>query len=364
MARGGGAGEPPEGGPDGGGEDEYRAVVFDESFVRAARLQEFSAQERVDDHSPAVRTLAPRPEPERPPARTPLSRQALTLIVLVALAFGAAVFMGTRQPSPGAPSVRAGALRTTIVPLAPTGPVPGGRPAELLAAGPARAYRAGEAGLPLPPSRRTAHFTDGQVLSALFTAKDFVARSSLDASDVSGADPNPPVRALVDPDQLAQFDRSLGRPAADGRHAATGWLIRLDPRHSVLADPEIRVRGGFAVRESSADALEVTSDHTFVYTLRPAGDPDPTHASLFTVRRTLHFRFDRRDLREHRAELMTSELRAGPLSCADDASGRLRPLLAGQRAPARGPAATDPYARGPEPAALCGTLATPEGRQG
>ena len=36
----------------GGGEDEYRSVVFDESFVRAARLQEFSAQERMDDHAP------------------------------------------------------------------------------------------------------------------------------------------------------------------------------------------------------------------------------------------------------------------------------------------------------------------------
>ena len=51
-----------------GGEDEYRSVVFDESFVRAARLQEFSAQERIADHAPAVRRrppTAPRPRPGR-----------------------------------------------------------------------------------------------------------------------------------------------------------------------------------------------------------------------------------------------------------------------------------------------------------
>ena len=67
-----GRGDPPEGTPEGapgGGEDEYRSVVFDESFVRAARLQEFSAQERMADHARAVRS--------RPPAaRAGASRQA------------------------------------------------------------------------------------------------------------------------------------------------------------------------------------------------------------------------------------------------------------------------------------------------
>lgn len=53
-----GRGEPPEGPPDNtGGEDEYRSLVFDESFVRAARLQEFSAQERMGMHARAVRSL-------------------------------------------------------------------------------------------------------------------------------------------------------------------------------------------------------------------------------------------------------------------------------------------------------------------
>ncbi|KJY47707.1 membrane protein, partial [Streptomyces sp. NRRL S-444] len=56
-------GDPPDGTPDGigGGDeefrsDEYRSVVFDEDFVRAARLQEFSAQERMGEHARAVRS--------------------------------------------------------------------------------------------------------------------------------------------------------------------------------------------------------------------------------------------------------------------------------------------------------------------
>ena len=49
----GGPGEPPEGTPEGpsGAEDEYRSIVFDESFVRAAPLQEYSARERITDHT-------------------------------------------------------------------------------------------------------------------------------------------------------------------------------------------------------------------------------------------------------------------------------------------------------------------------
>lgn len=89
----GGPGEPPGGTPEGasaGGEDEYRSVVFDESFVRAARLQEFSAQERLADHAPAVR--------RRPPLHRGLSRQALILVLLIAVAFGTAIYMGVRHP--------------------------------------------------------------------------------------------------------------------------------------------------------------------------------------------------------------------------------------------------------------------------
>ncbi|MEY7976781.1 hypothetical protein AB8O53_10710, partial [Streptomyces pilosus] len=84
----GGPSDPPEGTPEGapgGGEDEYGSVVFDESFVRAARLREYSARERITDHAPAVRRSPPL-------RRGGLSRQALVLVLLIAVAFGTAVY--------------------------------------------------------------------------------------------------------------------------------------------------------------------------------------------------------------------------------------------------------------------------------
>ncbi|MGA4848823.1 hypothetical protein ACOBQB_22165 [Streptomyces sp. G5(2025)] len=336
----------PEGGPS-GGEDEYRSVVFDESFVRAARLQEFSAQERMADHARAVR---PRPTPHRG-----LSRQALVLVVLIALAFGTAIYMGVRHPYPSPQAKRPEPLRMTVIPLAPRGSVPGStKVADLFAHSPAAQFPVGAAGVNLPAVRRTAHFSDSQVRAALATARDYLVESSLDPDTLGGGSPGA-VRLLVDPEQLGQFDRSFAHPAADERHAPTGWLVRFDPTKAALADKRARVHGTLRIAEADRNALEVTSDHTFVYALRPARE-DGGKASLFTVRRELRFRFDRDDLRMHRAELLVSAAQAGPLSCGDDAANQLRPLLAGQRAKAGGPAGTDPYETG-RATALCGSLA-------
>ncbi|MGW0334060.1 SCO2583 family membrane protein [Streptomyces sp. NPDC003011] len=349
----GGPGDPPEGTPEGGpggGEDEYRSVVFDESFVRAARLQEFSAQERIADHAPAVR--------RRPPLRRGLSRQALVLVLLIAIAFGTAIYMGVRHPYQ-APAARQPAepLRMTVIPLAPQGKVPGHPdPEQLYAHSPAAQYRVGAEGIPLPAARRTAHFSDSQVMSALTTAKDYIVRSSLDPDVLTGGQVRS-VRVLLDTDQLDQFDQSFTRPAADGRHAPTGWLVRFDPSDAELADRKIRVQGTLRAAETDASTLEVTADHTFVYALRPIDADEGARASLFTVRRELHFRFDHDDLRMRTAQLVVSSVRAGPLSCAEDPANRLHPLLAGQSAKAGGPAGTDPYAAG-SATALCGSLAT------
>ncbi|GAA3234745.1 hypothetical protein GCM10020256_52040 [Streptomyces thermocoprophilus] len=165
-----------------------------------------------------------------------------------------------------------------------------------------------------------------------------------------------PVRVILDPDQLDQFDQSFTHPAADGRHTPTGWLVRFDPARAELADEKIRVQGTLTAAETDSDTLEVTADHTFVYALRPAGSDGTDAASLFTVRRELQFRFDREDLRLHQAQLVASYVQAGPLSCAEDSTNHLRPLLAGQTAKSGGPAGTDPYATG-SATALCGTLA-------
>ncbi|MBD0425071.1 hypothetical protein H0H10_38870 [Streptomyces sp. TRM S81-3] len=347
----GGPGDPPEGTPEGapgGGEDEYRSVVFDESFVRAARLQEYSAQERMADHTPAVR--------RRAPLRRNLSRQALILIVLIAVAFGTAIYMGVRNPYQG-PAARQPAelVRMTVIPLAPQGKVPGAADAEeLYAHSPAAHFRSGAQGVPLPAARRTAHFSDDQVFNALTTAKDYVVRSALDPEVLVGEETRS-VRVLLDPEQLDQFDESFEHPAADGRHAPTGWLVRFDPSRVELADEAIRVRGSLRVAESDASTLEVVADHTTVYPLRPTGD-ERAEVSLFTVRRELHFRFDRDDLRLSQTRLAVSYVQAGPLSCAEDSANHLRPLLAGQTAKAGGPAGTDPYTTD-NATALCGALA-------
>ncbi|MEU2238908.1 hypothetical protein ABZ572_05815 [Streptomyces sp. NPDC018338] len=351
-----GRGDPPEGTPEGlpgGGEDEYRSVVFDEAFVRAARLQEFSAQERMGKYAQPVRSRASRE------GRTG-SRQAVLLVLLIFLAFGTAIYLGVRNPYLPPADQRAEPLRTTVVPLAPQGAVPGGSPEQLFSHSPVAEYRTGAAGINLPVVGRTSHFAESQVVSALSIAKDYLVASSLDPDVLSGASVRS-VRLLLDPDQLTQFDRSVESPADDGRHALAGWLVRFDPRQAVLAEPTTRVQGTLRFEESAPDTLDVTADHTYTYALRPAtGGVGPVAAaSLFTVHRVVHFRFDREDLRMHRAELVASTVEAGPQACGPGSTGILKPLLAGARAPeAGGPAVTDPYATTrPAAPSLCGALA-------
>ncbi|RSS81094.1 hypothetical protein [Streptomyces sp. WAC06614] len=353
-------GDPPDGTP----EDEYRSVVFDEDFVRAARLQEFSAQERMGEHARAVRSrsLWSGGRGDGTPSRR--SRQGLLLVLLIALAFAGAVFMGVRTPYVPPAGTRPEPLTSTVVPLAASRTVPGGRPSELYAHSPAAEYRVGAAGITLPAVRRTGHFTDGQVLTALSIAKDYLVQSSLEPDVVAGSAVRP-VRVLLDPDQVQQFDRSMTSPAGDGRHAATGWLVRFDPATAEVADSRVRVSGTLAFEEVTPDALEVTTDHTFVYAVRPAKATSPSgldEASLFTVRRELRLRFDRDDLVARRAELRSAYVMAGPQACSAETADGFRPQLAGAQPTTVGPAASDPYASGQphRTAGLCGVLAEPE----
>lgn len=265
--------------------------------------------------------------------------------------------MGVRNPyqSP-ATARRPEPLRMTVIPLSPQGKVPGAASvSQLYKHSPAAEFRTAAEGINLPPEQRTSHFSESQVYAALTTVKDYLVESSLDPDVVTGKAVRP-VRILLDPQQLDQFDRSFDRPVADGRHEATGWLVRFDPKQAELADTGIRVQGTLRATESDANTLEVVSDHTFVYALRPAGAGSGAKASLFTVRRELHFRFDRDDLRMHQAEVLVSYTQAGPLSCSVDSAAHLHPLLAGQAPKEGGPAGTDPYATGGT-ASLCGALA-------
>ncbi|MEU9417071.1 hypothetical protein [Streptomyces sp. NPDC048272] len=370
-------GDPPNGAPEGIGEgddefrsDEYRSVVFDEDFVRAARLQEYSAEERMGEHARAVRSRSlwsgggTSGHRDGTPSRG--ARQGMLIVLLIATAFAAAVYMGLRTPYVPAPGTTAEPLAATVVPLAPTTVVPGGNPADLFAKSPAADYRIGAAGITLPAVRRTHHFSESQIVSALSIAKDYLVQSGLDPDVLAGA-ASRPVRVLLDPDQLTQFDRSMTAPVGDGRHAATGWLVRFDPAVAAVADPRVRVSGTLAYQEVSPHVLEISTDHTFVYAVRSVGrQPSAADgASLFTVRRELRLRLDREDLVARRAELASAYVMAGPQDCASDPAAGFRPLLTGAGPTTVGPAASDPYASGHprRTAGLCGVLASPTSPQ-
>lgn len=346
-----GPGDPPEGAPEGapgGGEDEYRSVVFDESFVRAARIQEYSARERLEGTSRAVRVR------HMWPVGAP--RQALILVVLIAVAFGTAIYLGLRHPYSSSGSAEVEPLRITLIPLVPQGPVPAVNGKALYANDPAARYRAGAEGISLPTARRVGGFTEGQVMQAFGIAQQYLVASGLDPEALTGGGVRA-VRDLIDPGQVDQFDRSLSAPADDGLHAATGWLVRLDPAVVRLADPKVRVNGTITAVQIGDDRLEVLADHTFVYAVRGAGGPGAAAdgaTSLFTVRREMRFRFDRDDLRDHHLEVVQADVAAGPLSCTAGAADYFRPLLAGQSP--QGPTAADPYDRDRPAASVCAGL--------
>ncbi|MFC7220499.1 hypothetical protein ACFQLX_20385 [Streptomyces polyrhachis] len=348
-----GRGNPPGGTPEGvpgSGDDEFRSLVFDESFVAAARLEEFSARERMSDHSPAVR--------RRRSTAPGAPRQAMVLVLLIAVAFGAAIYLGMRRPYQEEARQPVPALRSRIIALTAVEPVPGGPSADLFAHSPAARYRIGGAGYVLPRAGPTGHFGKEQVLDALTAAQEYLRASTVVPGVLTGRDVRS-VRLQLNPGLLDQFDASLEQPADDGAHAATAWMIRFDPRRVELADQGVRVDGTITYSEPDSAHLEVTGDHTVVYALRRAGAPDAgaarERASLLTVHRVVRMRFDREDLRTKQLQLTDVQLTAGPLPCTADRADRLRPLLAGERAQ---PVGTDPYARGGEKAAaVCGALA-------
>jgi hypothetical protein len=270
----GGRAEPPEGAPEGdsGGEEEYRSVVFDESFVRAARIQELSAQERMSSGTRPIRRRGIR--------NGGLPRQALALMLLVSLAFAAAVYMGTRHPYPEAATSSSATLTMSVIPLAPgaegiptIGPSPSPT-ASATAAGttpgstgsasggsttaspspsasntdswpfagtvPYDSYMmvVGKAGFQLPMPHHTADFSRDQVLHALAIVANYLNTSSLTPAVLTGGDTEA-VRDWLAPGQYQQFDQSVTSPQDDQEHDATGWMVRFDPSKVRLASTDV-----------------------------------------------------------------------------------------------------------------------------
>ncbi|GAA2154506.1 hypothetical protein GCM10009760_53440 [Kitasatospora kazusensis] len=346
--------EPPEGTPDGAGnDDEYAAVVFDESFVRAARIQELSARERLGGQYPR----AVRPRIFLGPLGS-LPRQAVALLLLIAMAFAAAVYFGVSAPPRLGAQPSGNQLTVSLVALTPSSPVTAVTdPKNPFAAVPG-GYADGVAGLAVPASSATAHFTRTEVAKALDTAQQFLVASSLTPAELVQGETGG-VRTLITPGEQAQYDQSINEPRDDQHHAATGWLVRFDPGQVALAAGGVKVTGSMQVAEADSGTLEVTTDHTFVYALRPAGTDDSAPVTLFSVRRELRFEFDRTDIAAGRLRLVDSVEQAGPTACGSRQADHLEPALAALGGP---PAAPAPPAVNPgdhsHPAwQLCGVLA-------
>ena len=298
---------------------------------------------------PASRSSPPRsaspttppPSAAARPCAAGLSRQALILVLLIALAFGTAIYMGVRHPyqTPAAEARRAAPDdRHPARPRRARCPAP--TDAETLYAhSPAAQFRDRRrghhaAGLPAhrallrQPGRHRADHRQGLPRRA--------PRSTRRCS------PAPAVRPVRRAARLRSSStsstQSFDHPAADGRHAPTGWLVRFDPSRAELADRKIRVQGTLQAAETDSGTLEVTADHTFVYALRPAGrrrpgrrprcSPSGASCTSASTGRPAH---------RTRSELVVSYVQAGPLACAEDATNHLRPLLAGQTAKEGGP---------------------------
>lgn len=341
----------PPGGPGevpGGGDEEFRSTVFDESFVRSASLEEFSAQQRLEDHTSPVRPRAV--EDDEPGERRRSSRSGLALGAVLLTAILLALFLGNRGPYGQAPPALQPAPVGTLLPMAPTGPVPGGEPTELFSASPAAEFTAGPAGLATPAPRRTDMFSRDQVADALLLAQRYVAASTLTSEVLTGSTALP-VRMLLRPEQQQQLDRSLA--GRRGETPVTTWLVRFDPSEVRMAEEPVRVDGTFSVAETGG-RLEVTAAHLAVYALRPADDPEGA-ASLFLVHREAVLAFTEQDLRDGRTVLVSTRSTVGPADCTASHDRELHPLLAGTESD-HDTAETDLFELSDDAARPCGAL--------
>ncbi|MGF1428155.1 hypothetical protein [Kitasatospora sp. LaBMicrA B282] len=353
-------GEPPEGAPEGGSgsDDEYRSVVFDESFIRAARITELSAEERLGGGARAIRhKLGVGPFSSLP-------RQALTLLLLIVLAFGAAVYFGVTSPQREPLGTGGSQLTAELTALSPAGgTVPAADPSSPFASLTAAAgYADGSAGFGLPAARAaTAHFSQAQVAAAVDTVRRYLEASSLAPAVLVQGDTTS-VRALLAPDEQSQFDAGLTAPTDDQHHSLTGWMVRFDPLRVGLASPTVKVAGSVTVTELNPGTLELVSDHTLVYALRPAGAVTNGPVSLYTVRRELRFDLGPTDIANGQVHLVDSVEQAGPSACTADQAEYLQPLPVGPTGPLGGlPGAVNPADRAQPAWQSCAVLATPGG---
>ncbi|MGC0414566.1 hypothetical protein [Embleya sp. AB8] len=344
-----GRGVPPEGpnrgGPD--GEDEFSAVVFDATFVRAAGLHEPSARERLH--------AGKRPHRQRRVFGVRLrTLRAVVGTLLVLAVIGGASYLGARRAAVSGPRVEVGPAvlqRVSLVP--PVGYTPGPLPADPMLGGPAAAWAQGAAGIGLAERRATAHFSATQVGQALDLAREFVVGTQLDPTVLAGGRPWAAL-PLLRREQRDQLGAALVAPHDDDISAPTGWLTRFDPAAIKVLDVPTRVAGTVAVAEHARDDLVVTADVVFVYAVAQVGGPGWTR---FVVHRVWDFHLDASMVHDGVLQARRILTVAAPQGCDEDTSVWFRPAFAGPTPTAPPPAAeqVDPFRSAP--AGTCGRLA-------
>jgi hypothetical protein len=349
-----GRGEPPEGSRGGGpdGEDEFR-VVFDESFVHAAVLHEPSAQERL--------RTGRGPRRLRRILGVPAGTFRLGILIMsVVLVLAGALYLGARRSSTPATRSSSGPAVLVRVSLVPEDGVPvstGPLGTDPFAGTPSAGWREGRAGITLPDTGATKHFSAPQVRQNLELIRDFVVGTQLDPDVWRGVRPWA-VAVTLEADQHNQLIAALDRPADDDEHAATGWVTRFDPTQVVASDTKARVSAVAAVDELEDGELQMTVDGVFVYAVHQL---DTQMWTRFAVHRVWDFRVDASDLRHGQFRVRRIVTVAAPQACTDDSSAYFRPMFGtppggAPQPPVAARPTPDPFTLGAATGTTCGEL--------
>ena len=344
-------GEPP-GGPNRGGadgEDEFGAVVFDATFVRAAALHEPSARERLHHGK--------RPHRQRRLLGVRLRTLRLVLSGLIVLSvIAGASFVGAEHAA--MPESRIGVdpavlQRVSLAP--PPGRVPHAPAADPFAGSPAAGWEHGASGIGIVAGHATTHFDPTQVGQGLDLVREFVVATQLDPAVLRGGRPWAAL-PLLRRTQREQLGAALVAPRDDDVGAPTGWLTRFDPAEVRLSDLPARVAGTLTVVEHAREDLVVVADVVFVYAVAPL---DGSAWTRVVVHRVWDFHMDAIALREGELRVRRVSTTVAPQRCDVDTSVWLRPTLAGGPAADAPPPADRGDAYGPIPVTGCGRSAGP-----
>ncbi|MEU2385743.1 hypothetical protein ABZ606_13905 [Streptomyces sp. NPDC012461] len=135
---------------------------------------------------------------------------------------------------------------------------------------PAARWQAGTAGITVPEARATGWMSKSEVARALSTTRDFLAASSLDPGVLRGERPTKAI-ALLNPHQKDVQEYVATAFRTPSRENDPLMLFsRFEKSKVRLVGDVVKTRGRITYREGERGALEVSTDVTYVYPVRPA----------------------------------------------------------------------------------------------